>query len=136
MAARLNTIYGQKDYIVLYDFMSPVAVFRSIHEPVLELRTAGVTEMILTDLVPGGPQKSTTDAALINDVIATLTGSAPVRASASVKKYGLYLSGGKLIGMKYCAGLYIDGAGQVYLARDTFTDKWNRSSDAFSKWTK
>ncbi len=139
---RLYEVYGQKNYVVLYDFMDQVAVFRNSQQPALDLKTAGITGMKLASLAyaPGmGPEKDTSDPQLIKYVITTLTDDTPVAASSSgsnIQKYCLYLSGGSLYGMQYCAGVYVDQAGQVYLARDSLTKDWFQADPLFSAWVK
>jgi len=135
--ARLYHIYGQDNFFVLYDFMSPVAVFRDSRQPAFDLGTAGVTDMLLAPLGLG-PQKSTNDPRIIQDVISTLTDRAPAAADTggSLDKYCLYLSGGKLIGMQYCVGMYMDKAGQVLLARDTVSKELFQASPLVSGWAK
>ncbi len=105
---RLYEVYGQKNYSLAY--------------------------------APGmGPEKDTSDPQLIKYVITTLTDDTPVAASSSgsnIQKYCLYLSGGSLYGMQYCAGVYVDQAGQVYLARDSLTKDWFQADPLFSAWVK
>ena len=136
---RLIEIYGQKKYIVVYDFMDQVAVFRDSQYPALDLSAISVTEMKLASLAyaPGlGPEKDTKDLQLIQSVITTLTEGTPIASpvSSATDKYCLFLSGGELIGMQYCAGVYVDSARDVYLARDTITQEWFQASPLFTKW--
>src|SRR5258706_3598228 len=139
---RLYEVYGQKNYVVLYDFMDQVAVFRNSQQPALDLKTAGITGMKLASLAyaPGmGPEKDTDDPQLIQYVITTLTAGTLVTASSlgsNIQKYCLYLSGGDLYGMQYCAGVYVDQRGQVYLAHDALTKEWIRASPLLSEWVK
>jgi len=139
---RLIEIYGQKKYIVVYDFMDQVAVFRDSRYPAIDLSTAIVTDMKLASLAyaPGlGPEKDTQDSHLIQNVLAALTTGTPITAPPSgsnLQKYCLFLSGGDLIGMQYCVGVYVDASGQVYLARDTLSKEWFQASDLLSDWVK
>ncbi len=139
---RLYEIYGQQRYIVVYDFMDPVAVFRDSRYPAVDLSTAHITDMQLASLAyaPGlGPQKETQDSKLIQDVIITLTTGTPIANSpqgGSVQKYCLYLSGGDLIGMQYCVGVHVDPAGNVMLARDTLSSAWLPATKLIADWVK
>lgn len=134
---RLYRIYGQEDFFVLYDFMSPLAVFRDSQKLEFDLGTADVTDMQLSPL-ESGPQKNTKDSHLIQDVVTTITEGTPITSvvSGSLDTYCLYLSGGKLVGMTYCAGVYMDKTGQVFLARDTISKEWFQASPLFEKWAK
>jgi hypothetical protein len=89
---------------------------------------------------PGlGTQKDTMDSKLIQDALATLTIGTPVNVpsgGSSIRAYCLYLSGGDLIGMQYCAGVYVDASGRVYLAHDAITKEWIQASELFSDWVK
>jgi hypothetical protein len=133
----LYRIYGQEDFYVLYDFMSPLAVFRNSSSLEFDLGAAGVTDMLLSPL-GSGLQKSTKDPQLIQDVVTTITKGTLISSvvSGSLDTYCLYLSGGKLVGMTYCAGVYMDKTGQVFLARDTISKEWFQASPLFVEWAK
>ena len=138
----LYEVYGQTNYVVLYSFMDPVAVFRNSKQPVLDLSTITVTHLKLASagVAPGtAPEKDTDDPQLIQAVMSSLRKGTPVTVPSAVgdmKKYCLYLSGGNLYGMQYCAGTYVDQAGQVYLARDALTKDWLQADPLFSAWVK
>lgn len=138
---RLIEIAGQGQYIVAYSFMDQVAVFRTSQAAAINLSTAGVTNMKLASLAyaPGlGPEKSTQDPKLIQEVITALTQGTQVNSpsGSNVQKYCLFLSGGSLIGMQYCVGAYVDASGNVYLARNTLSKDWFSASDLLSNWVK
>ena len=137
---RLYEISGQTDYIVLYDFMDQVAVFRDSSQPVLDLSAITITHLKLAsaEVAPGmAPEKDTDDPQLIDEVLASLKRGTPAASSnTNVKKYCLYLSGGDLMGMQYCAGIYVDSAGKVYVSKDTLSKEWYPVSPLFSDWVK
>ena len=138
--AHLYTIDGQKNYVVLYDFMDPVAVFRGVNQPPFDLNTLSVTGMQLASLAfaPGmGHEKNTEDSKLIQNVIATVTKGTPISSTVSVSdshKYCLYLFGGDLTTMEYCVGAYLDNAGNVYVAKDTLSKEWYPANQLLSDW--
>jgi hypothetical protein len=138
MAARLTRIYGEENYIVLYDFMSPTGVFRKSDKPQFDLRRAGATEMELTPLMSGpSGGHSSSDPVLVRDAIAKIfetTPAIPVSTLRNPDKFGLYFSGGKLTGMKYCAGIFKDGKGAFYIAHDTQSTMCRLATPAFATW--
>lgn len=134
---RLIEISGQGQYIVVYSFMDQVAVFRDSQASAIDLSTAGVTEMKLASLAyaPGlSPEKDTQDSEIIQEVVSTLTEGTPIVSPVGGTPDCLYLSGGLLIGMQYCVGVYMDASGQVYLAHDTLSKEWFEAGPLFTEW--
>jgi hypothetical protein len=51
-------------------------------------------------------------------------------------RYGLNLYSDQHPGLIYCMGVFVDGAGNVYLAENTFAQEWFPAGRLFSDWVK
>lgn len=144
LGGRIYTIPSQENYVVLYDFMSPIGVFRNSQTPPFDWRTINFNEMRLYSIeiataTPNEP-KISTDIELIQDALSPMLGNAPVispsQVAVSHKGFALYLYSEQLAGMSYSIGVYIDESGQVYMAENTLSKEWFAASKAFSEWAK
>jgi hypothetical protein len=145
LGGRIYGIPGQDPsvYVVMYDFMSPVGIFRKSQYPIFDWHTATFRKMRLYPLGAGtnttGAYKGSTDAQLIQNVLATLKGRtaiSPSQVTGSTSNYALYLYSNQLPGMNFCAGVYMDGDGRVYLAENTISREWFPASQPFYEWAR
>lgn len=146
---KICAIPGQKptDYLAadVGSEMPAYEVFRNSQLPPFDWRHATFQKMQFTMPIGPAANKLTTDRAIIEDVVATLRDgrstnlpppSQGVAAGTSTNLYGVYLFSDQLPGLLYCAGVYIDNAGHVYLAEDSTTStQWRPASPLFAKWT-
>jgi hypothetical protein len=130
-------------YVVLWEFMSPVGIFRNSNHPAFDWRTASFYEIRLSSLTIATAtppvSKDSVNSQLIQDVLTSLKDGeivSPSQVSGDVESYALYLYSGELQGMNYCAGVYIDAAGRVYLAENTISQEWHLAGPLFSRWAK
>lgn len=141
MGGRLIEISGQPDYVVLFDFMSPIAVFRKSGTPPFNWRTIDFNEMHLYQIgVAGTAPLTSTDANLIRETLEPLREGNSITASdqvdAGYQSYYLNLYSDQLQGMWYIIGVYKDTNGEVYVAENTFSKEWFPASKTFSDWVK
>jgi hypothetical protein len=150
---KICAIPGQKpeDYLAgdVGSEMPAYEPFRNSQLPPFNWRTATFREMQYIGLGRAGVDQRTTDPALIEDVVRTLKSGTPVipppPGSDSLSNIaGLHLSSDQLPGMVYSPPVYLDRAGQVYLAENMaleFTNRmtlvrarWIQASPQFTKW--
>jgi len=137
---RIYEVDAQRNYLVLYDFMSPVGVFRDSTIPPFDWRSVDFNEMRLypAEIATAAPKepKTSTDVQLILDALAPMRGdSAPISPSQAVyKSFVLYLYSEQLTGMSYAIGVYLDKAGAVYVAENTRSKEWFPAGELFSAW--
>lgn len=139
LGGRLIEITGQPDYVVLFDFMSPIAVFRKSGSPPFDWRSIDFTEMHLFPLdVPGVAPTTSTDVDLIAEALSPLRDGRSAIASDKVgtgyQSFYLNLYSDQLNGMWYILGVYKDINGRVYVAENTFSKEWVPASEIFAKW--
>jgi hypothetical protein len=140
--AKVYAIPGEDPsvYLVLYDLKSQVGVFRNIEHPAFDLRTTTFKEMRLFQLDTNSTTyQSSTDAQLIQEAITTLQGRtsvAPLQVTGKPTRYGLNLYSDQHPGLIYTLGVFIDGAGKVYLAENTLAQDWFTASKPFTDWVK
>jgi hypothetical protein len=134
-------IPGQKPntYLVHLSEMGPEEIYRNIHEPLFPWRTAMFQKMRFGGLLGPAMNKDSTDLALIADVHSTLRDGMPSKPPSYVSGsltnvYVLYLLSDQLPGLAYCAGVYMDHTGPVYLAENPFSTRWIRASERFASW--
>jgi len=135
-------IDGQKPtaYVVEMGEMGPEGVYRNIHEPPFPFRTATFQKMRFAALLGPAANKESTDPTLIADVLATLRDGTPSKPSSYIvgsltNVYGLYLFSDQLSGMVYCAGVYMDHTGPVYLSENQASTRWIQASPRFATWS-
>jgi hypothetical protein len=131
--------------------MPAYAVFRNSQLPPFDWRTASFREMQYTGLGSAGVDKRTVDPALIADVVRTLKEGTPVippppGSDSLTNIAGLRLYSDQLPGLVYCPAVYLDRAGQVYLAENMameFTNRltlvqasWIPAGPPFTQWVK
>jgi len=133
--------------------MPAYEVFRADRQPPFDWRHASFQKMRLT--VPVGPaaNKVTTDPAVIQDVVSTLSDGTPAApftvetAVGSGHVHSLLLWSEQLPGLIFSPAVYLDPGGQVYLAesvaavqfkgRDqTIRASWIPASAAFTEWSR
>ncbi len=123
------------DYVALTGFMFPSTVFRNRSTPPFDWRQAEFKEM---RLLPGEanaqPQKSA-DPALVGEALAAMKGSfGPALTLKDPTSRDLRLVSSQLPGLLYCAKVYTDSDGQVYLAENSLTDQWFPAGPLFATW--
>ena len=142
---RVYQIAGQADYLVVYDFMSPLGVFRNTLVPPFDWRTVDFNEMRLYPMVAPNTQTpadpiSSTDKDLLEAALSPLRDSSITPLSPDqvtpTQTYSLSLYSDQLSGMWYILGVYVDTAGKVYVAENTLAKEWFPASEAFSNWVK
>ena len=139
---RAYQIEGQADYLVVYDFMSPLGVFRNTLATPFDWRTVDFNEMRLysTEIVTATPQepKTSTEVQLIQAALAPMRGDSesisPSQVSGEYKSFVLYLYSEQLTGMSYAIGVYVDATGAVYVAENTLSKEWFPAAELFSEW--
>ncbi len=144
LGGRIYTVPGQENYVVLYDFMSPIGVFRDSQTPAFDWRTANFNEMRLysTKIVTATPNdpKISTDIQLIQDALSPIleatSAISPSEVNGSYEGYALYLYGEALEGMSYAIGGYIDDSGMIYVGENTLSKEWFPANEIFSEWAK
>jgi hypothetical protein len=124
--------------------MPAYEVFRNAQNPPFDYRTAKFERMEYAN--PNGDPKTTTDAALIKDVVTTLQSGAEVTPAGYVAgnaanvnsphPYPLFLYSESLPGLKFCAAVYVDEKGQVYLGENLNARKWVAGSAAIADWVR
>lgn len=142
---RVYQIAGQADYLVVYDFMSPLGIFRNTLATPFDWRTVDFNEMRLYPMVgpntqtPADP-KSSTDKDLLEAALSPLRDSSITPLSPDqitlTQTYSLSLYSDQLSGMWYILGVYVDADGKVYVAGNTLSKEWFPASEAFSNWVK
>lgn len=142
LGGRIYEIDTQRNYLVVYDFMSPIGVFRDSQIPPFDWRTTDFNEMRLysTEIATATPQepKTSTDVQLIQAALAPMRRDSepisPSQLSGGYKSFVLYLYSEQLTGMSYSIGVYMDDTGAVYVAENTLSKEWFPASELFSKW--
>ena len=149
------TVPGQNaaDYIAVDcgSEMEAYEVFRNVNHPPFDWRNATFRTMEFAGTMMHAEHKSTTDSALIAEVVRTLREGAPVPLSLpdSVNPTNvarLSLSSDALPGLVFCPTVYRDDAGAVYLAESYGVEygdhiqrihaRWIPASEAFTQWLK
>jgi hypothetical protein len=113
--------------------------FRNRQLPPFDWRTAAFREMQYTGLGRAGVDQRTADPTLIADVVRTLKEGTPVvppppGSDSLTNIAGLRLYSDQLPGMVYCPPVYLDGAGQVYLAENMALEFTNRTTTVQARW--
>jgi hypothetical protein len=120
--------------------MPAYEVFRNISQPPFDWRKASFQKMRFAT----GPaaNKETTEAALIKDVISTLTHGKPTISASMVstdqsnwKKFSvLFLFSDELPGLIFSVGVYMDDGGHFYLAENQNATQWIEVSGVMTNW--
>jgi len=140
---RVYQIAGQADCLVVYDFMSPLGVFRNTLAPPFDWRTVDFNEMRLYPMVAPNTQTpadpiTSTDKNLIAEALTPLRDSSIKPLSPDqitlAQTYSLSLYGDQLSGMWYILGVYVDTDGKVYVAENTLSKEWFPASETFAEW--
>lgn len=139
MGGQLIEIVGQPDYLVLFDFMSPIAIFHKSGTPPFDWRTVDFNEMHLHPLdVTGVAPSTSTDVIMIAEALAPLrAANSPVsqdQINTNYRSFILNLYSNQLQGMWYMVGVYKDVNGQVYVAENTNSKEWFPASKSFAEW--
>jgi len=131
--------------------MPAFGVYRNTQLPPFDWRHAKFRAMEYTGQIGPSAHKRTTDQALIEDVVRTLSEGTPVTSPALAVVKGsisnldaVCLSSDQLPGMMFCPNVYKDPAGPVYLV-DSFemeiisTNQWMKvhwipASPLFTQW--
>jgi hypothetical protein len=119
--------------------MPAYEVFRNRQLPPFDWRTATFREMQYTGLGRAGVDQLTADPTLIEDVVRTLQTGTPVippppGSDNPSNIAGLHLYSDQLPGMVYSPPVYLDSAGQVYLAENMAMQFTNRTTKVQARW--
>ncbi len=126
--------------------MPAYEVFRSTQQPPFDWRKAAFQTLQLAMLLGPAANKTTSDPALIEDVLRTLKEGTPTAAPSAwvTNTYGVWLFTDQLPGLVFSPSIYIDQTGTVYLAESFTSDsstplkvqaRWIQASPLFTKWT-
>ena len=141
--AKICTIPGQSpaDYLAadVGSEMPAYAVFRNSQHPPFDWRAATFQKMEFTWPNGSGAFQSTTDPALIDDVIQAMKNGTPANPppTASVGSRnlaGVHLYSDQLPGLKYCPEVYVNTAGPVYLAENIAIEFTNQTTAVHANW--
>ncbi|MBI3169345.1 MAG: hypothetical protein HYZ22_12750 [Chloroflexi bacterium] len=144
MGGRLIEVAGQPDYVVLFDFMSPIGVFRKSGNPPFDWRAVDFTEMQLypypSSATAGTAPITSTDAALIKEALTPIregtSAISPDQVHAGYQSFFLNLYSDQLYGMWYMIPVYVDETGQAYVAENTLSKEWFPANETFSNWVR
>ena len=136
-------VAGQNDYVVLYDFMSPIAVFRNQDAPSFDWHAINFNEMRLFPMI--GPNTQMPDAPIVStDKTLIAAALSPLRDSSTTPispeqvqlahTYFLNLYSDQLTGMWYIMGVYVSTDGKIYMAENTLSKEWFPASETFAEW--
>ena len=137
----LDEVIGQNasNYVFIDEGMYPDGVYRNIKTPPFDWRTAKFQWMRFAR--PDGPaaQKTTTDPALMAEVLTTLRDDKIVTLSSSVNStnanvYSLLLTTDQLPGMFFGPFVYMDKTGPIYLTYNIFVPEWHAAGPLLSAW--
>lgn len=140
--AKVYAIPGEdpSEYVVLYNLKSQVGVFRNIQHSAFDWRRTSFKEMRLfqLDTNSNAPQSSV-DTQLIQKAISALQGKtsvSPLQVNGKPTRYNLNLYSDQHPGLIYSLGVFVDGAGGVYLAENTLSQDWFPADKLFTDWVK
>jgi hypothetical protein len=131
--------------------MPAFGVYRNTQLPPFDWRHAKFRAMEYTGVIGITAHKRTTDPALIEDVVRTLSEGTPVTSPTLAVAKGsisnldaVCLSSDQLPGMRYCPNVYKDSSGSVYLVESFETEiistnqwmkvHWIPASPLFTQW--
>jgi len=119
--------------------MPAYEVFRNRQLPPFDWRTASFREMRYIGLGRAGVDLRTADPALIEEVVQTLKTGTPVNppppgSDDPSNIAGLHLYSDQLPGMVYSPPVYVDRAGQVYVAENMAMQFTNRMTKVQARW--
>ncbi len=128
-----------KDYVGLVEPMQALGVFRNIQRPAFDWRTATFRQIRFPRTDGPAAQKESGDPLLIAEVVTALNEGKAAKPPSYVSGpftnvYGLYLFSDQLAGLPYCAAVYLDPTGPVYLAVNVSEREWFPAGPLFSEW--
>ncbi len=126
-------------YVVINEGMYPDGIYRNIKTPPFNWRTAKFQTMGFAHPVGPGAQKTTTDPALINEVLSVLrdgsTVTLPVSVNITNADLGnLLLTSKQLPGLYFGPFVYMDKTGGIYLTYHVAVPEWRAAGPLLSKW--
>jgi hypothetical protein len=140
---KICAIPGQKptDYIAVDcgSEMPAYEVFRNSQLSPFDWRAVKFQTLEFTGDIGTTSHKRTTDPAVIEDVLRTLREGAPTTnplpaSVTSANVCGLHLLSDELPGLIFCAQVYRDAAGPVYLAENMVVEFTNRTTKIHAPW--
>jgi len=140
--AKVYAIPGEDPsvYVALYNLDSQVGVFRNIEHPAFNWRRTSFKEMRLFPIdAKSDASQSSTDTQLIQEAITALQGRtvvSPLQVTGKPTRYGLDLYNDQHPRLVYSMGVFVDGAGNVYLAENKLAQDWFPVGKSFSDWVK
>lgn len=153
--AKVGAIPGQTNnaYIAVDcgSEMPAYAPYRNIKQPPFDWRTAAFRQMTAFQQYKFGPLVTTTNAALMAEVVRVLRDGTPVELnpfpfSGATNLVTLNLTSDQLPGMLFCPALCYYGDGNIYLAESLMVDfkvtppqvraRWIPASPMLTKWLK
>ncbi len=126
------------DYAMLTGFMMPATIFRNSQRPPFDWRRASFKEIHLSTDAVHTKKRITRDPRVIAEVVAAMKGAFGSSHAFQVDVSDtLFMASDQLPqGLVYCAKMYIDPSGQVYLAENALSNDWFPAGQLFSAWTK
>lgn len=126
--------------------MPAYEVFRNVQQPVFDWRRATFQKLVLATLEGPAANKTTTDSALIEDVLRTLREGALASLPPQLlnEVHAVHLFSDRLPGLIFCPLVHFDKTGQVYLAENCWIEftktnqlvhaRWIPASPQFTQW--
>ena len=125
--------------------------YRNLNQKPFDWRTAPFREMSAYHTTGGSPYLTTTDEALLAEVVRVLRDGTPVELPSfpftSIPNLGsIKMTSGQLPGLQFCPLVFTDASGQIYLAESLMYDdalapkqlhaRWVRASPTLAQWLK
>ena len=125
--------------------------YRNLKQKPFDWRTATFREMSVYRPKQGGPSLTTTDEALLAEVVRNLRDGTPVELSSfpftSIPNLGsIKMTSDQLPGLQFCPYVFTDANGQIYLAESLMFDttttpiqlhaRWVPASPTITQWLK
>ncbi len=119
--------------------MPAYAPYRNIKQPPFDWRTATLREMTARQQYKFGPVVTTTNAALMAEVVRVLRDGTPVELnpfpfSGAMNLITINLTSDQLPGMLFCPALCYYGDGNIYLAESLMPDFTVRPPQVRARW--
>jgi len=113
--------------------------YRNIKQKPFDWRTATFRKMDTYRPKQGGPYLTTTDAALLAEVVHTLRDGTPVELPsfpfASIPDLGsIKMTSDQLPGMQFCPLVFTDANGRIYLAESLMLDNTSTPQELHARW--
>jgi hypothetical protein len=119
--------------------MPAYAPYRNLNQKPFDWRTATFREMSAYRTNGGGPYLTTTNEALLTEVVRNLRDGTPVElpsfSFASAASLGaIKMTSDELPGLLFCPLVFTDGSGQIYLAESLMYDDASNPKQLHARW--